>query len=175
MTKAWCFSFILDWGSIGDMGPSHRLLWNQGAEVARFYLTSHGEQRWKSFLQVIIAQDQLPKQPHEEKHFRIESLYKTPLYNSVFIIKICLGVLTYKVWIAVTSFFLMGTKKRNWTTVQGQWDKVWKYSSFLLSRIDLGRIKSYCIFISLLQLLYLSFQTGKHSWMDLHITLIWDH
>lgn len=26
MTKAWCFSFILDWGSIGDMGPSHRLL-----------------------------------------------------------------------------------------------------------------------------------------------------
>lgn len=94
MTKAWCFSFILDWGSIGDMGPSHRLLWNQGAEVARFYLTSHGEQRWKSFLQVIIAQDQLPKQPHEGKHFRIESLYKTPLYNSVFIIKICLGVLT---------------------------------------------------------------------------------
>lgn len=37
----------------------------------------------------------------------------------------------------------MGTKRRNWTTVQGQWDKDWKYNSFLLSRMDQGRIKSF--------------------------------
>lgn len=37
----------------------------------------------------------------------------------------------------------MGTKRRNWTTDQGQWDKGWKYNSFLLSRMDQGKIKSF--------------------------------